>query len=297
MIDHLSYRAAESIASSDVSLQQAYVPASFRGDGNIPTRVESIQDLRHMLDTMQEHRFDGYMQEIHGLSDDEHKSIRAQIDLLTEMQIIHFPDHTPIKPLDTIMSAWALWKKLTVARPNAKTILEIGPGCGYLSCFLAANSNVTNYTQIESCESFYLLQSMVNAMSFGARIWEAALENKCGDQTVWHLPWWRVREILPAYDVITANACLCEFTDRAFSDYVNLFDQCATPDTLLLVQCTGAHHFRGAEQLYETLQAHGWRKHTTSDSPVHTWWLTKGEHSIVKPSKNHNSRIMGREEF
>jgi hypothetical protein len=166
-------------------------------------------------------------------------------------------------PLSTMIAHLVLAKKLRGLAP--RRILELGPGCGYLSFFLRDWENLANYTQVETTESFYVLQNLVNKYLFGHRFKEHAqtelngeaaslITNAMPHETTeisprvqlnlsavcHHYPWWQAGAVAKEqFDVVTANAMLNELSENAFKQYVWLIDQCLAPDGALLVQCIG----------------------------------------------------------
>jgi len=73
MLDSVAYRASEASAKraiADWRLANVNDPYIFENQG-FPVRADSFLDLAQILDTMQEGRFDSYMREIGGLSDED----------------------------------------------------------------------------------------------------------------------------------------------------------------------------------------------------------------------------------
>ena len=64
-------------------------------------------------------------------------------------------------PFSTVMSALAIYHKISVLKPGFRNVLELGPGCGYTMLFFAQHPGLENYSSVEACESFYLLQSLL----------------------------------------------------------------------------------------------------------------------------------------
>ena len=148
-------------------------------------------------------------------------------------------------------------------------MIEIGPGCGYLSFFLRHHAALRNYSQIEACESFYLLQNLVDLHCFPARFEERALmpadasvleyfspaESRPAYTEISravrldlkrplcsHYPWWRIGELVKRdekFQIATSNANLLEFSAPALDDYLTLLREILAPDGVFIVQCTG----------------------------------------------------------
>lgn len=269
MLDPFSYAQAESLAKQGLKTWraiQAHVPHVFASSG-FPVQVDTIHELPMLADTMQEGRFDQYMRELKGLTEDEIELITDATATFIKFFAATFHGGQVPLPLSTIIAHLALYKKIT-SYNSAARILEIGPGCGYLSLFLALRSQFQDYAQVESCQSFYLLQNLLNFYLFRENFVDHAhvfTENvtqdyiistinssKCPVETtnnyidyiphhrVRHFPWWKIGDLAACkFDVITSNANLNEFSEAAFNNYANLIGRCLTDKGVLVVQCLG----------------------------------------------------------
>lgn len=268
MLDPQMYKSNEKLAKSLIPSWRVSQPHNldhFEKAG-FPVRISSYAELGQILDTMQEKRFDKYMQELGGLSVDEFDEIIQVCLSFVKFQIVHFPYIKPILPISTLLSVFVLKKKIFSANQNTKSILEIGPGCGYISFFLEKIHSLSDYSQIEACESFYILQNLVNVHIFGSHFNEMAMQrnalpivdffmNERADSEFSpklnlgkinykanHYPWWWIGELLSSskkYDVVTSNANLLEFNGNALDDYLSLIHEVLEPEGIFLVQCTG----------------------------------------------------------
>jgi SAM-dependent methyltransferase len=254
-----------------------------------PVRIESEREVGQLLDSMHEGRFELFLREFDGLQ-------ASDMDLLVDalVEFVRFQGHclpwrNPILPLATMASCLALFRKMRGFSPQFRRVLEVGPGCGYLSFFLRNHPALENYSQIEACESFYLLQSMVNRHLWGGRFVEdivppdhreifstyvardswigapaegpVSLDRSIfGKPICFHFPWWsmaRVAEHGEYFDVVSANANLNEMTRSALRDYMELFRRVLSPDGIFLVQCTGAAAHGSVDELFDILAASG----------------------------------------
>ena len=278
MLDPQTYRASEQLAKSLIPswrVSQIHNVDHFERSG-FPVRIGSIREIGQIIDTMQENRFDPYMAELGGLSSPEHDLLLEACKDSVRFQLTYLPHRPPVLPVSTLLSAFALYKKMLAAKPDFGSVLEIGPGCGYVSFFLRKHAPLTNYSQIEACESFYILQNLVNIFCFGSRLEERALPpedmtavdyfvnpradtefspplrlKKASALSV-HYPWWRIGEIASRnlkFDVVTSNANLLEFNAPALDDYLSLMHLALKPDGVFLVQCTGFPASGSVEQL------------------------------------------------
>jgi len=241
-----------------------------------PVRIESIHEVGQLIDTMQENRYARFLTEIGGLSEDDVQLlVRALVDSVL-FQRARLPRRKPLVPISTMSSALALYKKIAAVKPTIGSILEVGPGCGYLSFFLASNPRLVDYSQVEACESFYVLQSMINAYLFGHRFYDFAIGPPPQDQALhvrkdveppmlideaelprrccFHFPWWTLKTLLDRkYDVVTSNANLSEFSQPALRDYLTIFSRAMKDDAIFVVQCTGFPGHSTLDQLFDTM--------------------------------------------
>ncbi|MBV9863524.1 MAG: hypothetical protein JO267_15405 [Alphaproteobacteria bacterium] len=230
-----------------------------------PVRIESPHEVGQLLDTMQEGRFEAFMEETQGLPpEDLSLLVRALVSsILFQMQWL--PLRQPTLPLSTMMSSLLLYRKMRGFDAGFRRVLEVGPGCGYLSFFLRQHAALENYTQTEACESFYALQSMIDRHLFGGlfvddvhapesrNVYTGLTQDRdaavpldrelLGEPKCYHYPWWSLDRVLARrdyFDIVTANANLNEMSRAALRDYLALFRRVLAPAGIFLVQCTGA---------------------------------------------------------
>jgi hypothetical protein len=286
MLDSDTYRTSERLAKARLpawQIAQTHNVDHFEKVG-FPVRINSVQELGPLLDTMQENRFDKYMRELGGLTAEEYALIVAACRHAVLFQLNFFPSRQPVLPASTLLSVFCLYKKLIGIDPNFRSVLEIGPGCGYLSYFLKDHRSLENYSQIEACESFYILQNLVNVHCFGPSFAERAFvphDADLGDYFATpnavaefappvrvarnrprctHLPWWRIGELVSQdikFQIVTSNANLLEFSPAALRDYLALIQSVLTPSGALLVQCMGYPTHGSIQSLLERLRESG----------------------------------------
>jgi SAM-dependent methyltransferase len=286
MLDCQTYRASEDLARSLIPswrVSQIHNLDHFERAG-FPVRLKSFREVGLIIDTMQENRFEPYMTELGGLTDAEHEMVMNACRDMIRFQLTYLPHRPPVLSISTILSAFAIYNKLRGFNPEFRSVLEIGPGCGYVSFLLKQHAPLHNYSQIEACESFYILQNLVNIYCFGDSVDERAIMPEDtpavdyfvnsrpdmefspqlhlgrGEPKCTHYPWWRIGEILSqerSFDVVTSNANLLEFNRPALDDYLTLLGRALKPDGVFLVQCTGFNANGTVPELLETLYSKG----------------------------------------
>ncbi len=233
ILDAPAYRAAELRARSMLPnwrALQAHHLGPFERVG-FPTRVESLTELGMLLDSMQDGRGEGYRREIEDLGGDAALFTEAAGDQI-DMMAAFFPDRERPPAHDTMTAMFALYLKLRAAAPGFESALEFGPGCGYLSFFLARHKGLECYGQVEACESYFLLQNIVNIQAFGRNV--GLLTEHC--------PWWDLDPVRRRFDVVTANACLLEMTPEARAQYLDLAAAVLKPGSPFVAQDLGSNH-------------------------------------------------------
>lgn len=282
MLDAVAYRANETNAKrgiADWRLSNINDPYIFQNQG-FPVRADSFLDLAQILDTMQEDRFDYYMEELGGFTDqDLNFFVSVCLDFVDFYHSV-FQRERVVLPLSTIIAHFVIYKKLSGYAPQFSRLLEIGPGCGYLSFFLRDHRALLDYTQIESTESFYLLQSHINSYVFGSSFDEHALSKQSSNdhgayypKLKWHnpfhyedqkiirlsrstvcnhYPWWRIGEVANRkYEIVSSNANLNEFSREALFQYLSLIREVLVDDGVIIAQCLG-----GGPPSYDTIFSH-----------------------------------------
>lgn len=293
-MDAVAYSRAETLAGQVMSswrIGQAHFPAAFARVG-FPMRVESSADLFQLLDTMNETRFRLYQEELGGLTETDVSVISSALASHCRFVGHAFHAERAALPLDTMLASYALYTKVTGWAAH-RSILEIGPGCGYLSYLLGQTLGddwepvFDRYDQIESTQSFYLLQNLVNDHCFGNRhVEHAALEPyetrdrvcpKMAHEELMvdvptsaacnHFPWWKLGEIASTkYDVITANACLNELSPQALEQYADLIATVLNDEGCLIAQCFGGGP-TPSDVILETLGSRGLVPMVLADAP------------------------------
>jgi hypothetical protein len=283
MLEISDYRLGEQLGRSTISnwrIGETHLVDHFIRVG-FPVRIESRHEVGQLIDTMQEKRFERFMTELGGLTATEVESFTDALVSSVKFQMAHLPRRKPCVPFSTMLSSLVLYKKIVGFKPNVESVLEVGPGCGYLSHFLALHETLRDYSQVEACESFYVLQSMVNSYLFGHEFRDLAV-TAVGDRALhihrdleqpvvltdeetpahrcFHYPWWmlgKLHDRVGKYDVVTSNANLNEFTRNALYEYLTIFSRVMKDDGIFLVQCTGFPAHGSTEDLMEVLHKFG----------------------------------------
>jgi len=274
-MDPVSYRSAERAGIRDLnSIRQSllHTPVTFTEAG-FPTRIDCHDDLRLYIDVMHENRFEAMMAELDGLHDDELDEFVDGLVRYCRFHLSMFGRRDIVLPLSGMIMQYAAAKKLQ-AIPERGSVLEIGPGSGLISFFLKEDEAIRQYHQVETTESFYLLQTHINRYLYGHEFLdhaqvtlgapkaggiglkeliairpdilldekyevEASVDYEATPRAE-HFPWWRLDRVIEnRYDVVMAHANLTEFTYEAMRYYATLFAKVLKPTGVLFIQCFG----------------------------------------------------------
>ncbi|GFK94944.1 hypothetical protein NNJEOMEG_02792 [Fundidesulfovibrio magnetotacticus] len=266
MLEMIAYRHYESMAKAALpnwQIAQRHNLDHFEMTG-FPVRIATLGETRQLLDTMQENGFEKYQDDFGGLAPLDLDMLTRLCARLVTFQLTHYPDQPPMVPVDTAMAALCAWKRLTALGTPARSILEIGPGCGYLALLAADHAPLQNYSTVECCESFYLLQHYLNVFAFGDGFRQMAYPEGVSRHFIraddglaagtlltagegwprkaYQYPWWRLRTLRERgerFDVIVANSNLLEFNPEALKDYLELFKDVLAEDGLVFIQGLG----------------------------------------------------------
>ncbi len=286
MIDVNIYRQNESLAKKEMSKWQirarhnldAFEKAGF------PVRVENNQQLRSLIDTMNENSFDVYQAIISGFNGEELKRFIDACVLSIDFCADLFPTEKPILALNNIAQALVFDILVSRIKPSYKSILEIGPGIGALALLLANRDELEFYAQVEACESFYLLQSHLCRFIFKSfftekvfldsdikttNFWTVSspdsfqlpieLDIEIAEKKAAHYPWWKLGELANSdirFDVVASNANLLEFSRAALLDYLPLIQKKLKDDGLFIFHCTGSEYNGTPTSLMNDLYEH-----------------------------------------
>lgn len=289
-MDIASYRLSESLGYQSVRCLRHI---AIHGTGShmigqaFPYRLNSVDELIVLLDHMHENRFDAFVSELGGLSDEAMGDLVAALVEYAEFFLANFaPSDIPM-PLSGMISQYAIARKLR-GIPSRGDILEIGPGTGLISFFLSKDPSIQRYDSVEVMESFYLMQNRVNRHVYGSGFRDRAqidagrpgfggiaygqmrdvsagiLDNDELPQTLSvsrktraeHFPWWQLEAVAERrYDVVMSHANLTEMNITALKYYVALAATVLKPDGVFWAQCLGGGEIPPATALKTVIGA------------------------------------------
>jgi len=255
------YQISEDTANSKdqiSALQEVHRPITFENRG-YKTRISHVFELTDYIDLHQKPRFEPYMDELCGLSNEEVDLFLSAANKLISFQRCIFQFDTAVVPFGNLLAHLALYKKIS-GFGNFGRVLEVGPGAGNLALFMNADNLNNHYCQIETTQVLYLLQSHLNSFLYGEDFTEfahpghlLAAQSGFGSEefcltfnpskrtkTMEHVPWWETAQFeREKFDVVTMNANLCEFSSVALDFYLDLAFRNLKEEGVFVVQCVG----------------------------------------------------------
>jgi hypothetical protein len=224
ILDIGSYDAGEARARRTLSntAQMAFAPATFMELG-YPVRVGQEIELLRFVDSMHEFSACDYYSKPFAISPDEAQLITELNDRVVALTRRAF--NRPLRPWTAQLSALEMFR---VANALGKalgkdrlTVLEIGPGSGYLGAMLALSGH--RLISMDNAQAYYLWQNRLYTELAGDQFAELANSDRGLSETsgadIVHLPWWRFAELhtedVPSIDLLICDHAFCEIKTTA----------------------------------------------------------------------------------
>jgi hypothetical protein len=220
VLDVETYDAAERAAAEKYPnrILQAFYPEMFAAVG-YPARVERVDQLWRYIDVMHETRTQFNVERVlHGLTVEEFELFKRVTQIVDAYATRQFAIRA--HPTAALLRALHVLRLIKIVTGDSRpTVLEIGPGCGYLAMLLVMEGYP--YVGTDVVQAFYLYQNHMLAQ-VAKNLRELVVED--GDilsieqprpGTAIHIPWWRWVTLTPgeirlSAGVMTSNHVLCE---------------------------------------------------------------------------------------
>jgi len=240
------YNKAEINGLRDVtnSAIMAFSPYYWNNNG-FPIKINSIKELWRYHDTMQDERYLWNKKCIRNC-----KVEKEDLSLLEDVKnkiyqfscVFDFPYKSPaINALTRSFYQYLRIKGLIKNNQKEITILEVGPGCGYLGVFLSLSGY--KYIAIECVQAYYVYQSS---------LWNHIFKNdynngisKNNSQKIRHIVWWEFNKLnfkTPEFDIFTANHVFSEMHPFAVNRFLKTFNLNNNDNCIGFVDCLGHEH-------------------------------------------------------
>ena len=192
-----------------------------------PTRIKSIEEIWRYHDSMQDNRYLWNKKCIENCSIEN-----KDLTLLDEVKEkiykfsveFNFPYKSPaINALTRAFYQYLRIKRISNINKNKPTVLELGPGCGYLGILLLLSGY--KYIALESTQAFYIYQNC---------LWKSIFKDNYNNgideyrsESIRHIPWWEFNKLnykFPDFELFTANHVLSEMHPIALNKILDIFN-------------------------------------------------------------------------
>ena len=209
------YGAAEQAGRARVPNRaiQAFSLDVFQAVG-YPHRISSSRELWRYHDVMQDGRLEHNLGLLGSAMDGEVDLVRRAADAIVSFSVSTFGFASAGKDmLSRAVYQYSLLASVLDGVPRPWTILEVGPGCGYLGVLLGLAGH--RYIALEASQAFWVYQSALFEHVFGEEYSDGLVE---GSRRISHLAWWDFcseGSTLPQLTACTANGMMNEMNPMA----------------------------------------------------------------------------------
>lgn len=218
-------REREALRHTPNRVIEAYQPAGFNRVG-YPTRVETADELYRFAEVMHEGTPPDLLPRMLGALSAHELDLVRQVTK-TGSDVVWSLSGRRVVASSSVLPAVLAYRHILGIYPDRRaTILEIGPGDGYLGALLIAGG--FGYIGTDVAQAFYLLQS-----NFFERLAGPGFVELAGDSRGFeafsrvesgmaiHVPWWKFASANPerlavSIDCVVGSGVFCEMHPRAF---------------------------------------------------------------------------------
>jgi hypothetical protein len=221
-----------------------------------PYHIESMDELWRYHDSMHDGRYECNLDLIGAASTADVVLCERAARVIYEFSGSRFRFASPAK--DALSRALYQYQLLSIhlaATPRPWTVLEMGPGSGYLGLLLGLDGH--RYLAVEAAQAFFVYQSELWRHAFRAD-YDDGLRG-ASDTRVRHVPWWSYNEeglSLPSLHAITANHALAEMNPLAVQRILWSLKRFGVSSSFLLAESLGHRHHSTGQVIGDVLAAH-----------------------------------------
>jgi hypothetical protein len=220
LLDVEVYDFAEAAAADRYSnrVVQAFYPEMFQTLG-YPMRVKSSSQLWRYIDVMHETRTHHNIEVLlQGMTTEEFDLYKRVTKIVDEHATEHF--NMRAHPTAALLRAIHALRLIKIVTGDARpTVLEVGPGCGYLAMLLVMEGYP--YIGTDVVQAFYLYQNHMlahvakNLRELAAEDGDILTVEQPEPGTAIHIPWWKWITLTPeiiklSAGIMTSNHVMCE---------------------------------------------------------------------------------------
>ena len=192
----------------------AFTPEVFQHIG-YPHRIAHSQELWRYHDVMQDGRLEQNLLLAGRSMDDELDLVGSAADAIIRFTETNFGFRSAGKDmLSRAVYQYSLLRESLNGLPRPWTVLELGPGCGYLGVLLGLGGH--SYIAIEASQAFWVYQSALLRFVFAGEYSDGLRSEE--ELRIRHVPWWKLCSegfAFPKLTACTANHMLAEMNAAA----------------------------------------------------------------------------------
>ena len=190
---------------------QAFLPVTFALEG-LNCNVEGESQLWRFIDTMQENRFKQNLNDLEILTDEEFNMLKH----ITH-KVLEFSEslNCKLSAKNAITRSLIAYRAIRNVLPKNSTIMEVGPGSGYLSAILALSGY--KVLSLEISQGFYIYQNHFYNFLLKDKFHDLAINEipviDFERSDLIHVPWWHWADLsisYPSIDMVNCNHAINE---------------------------------------------------------------------------------------
>jgi len=192
----------------------AFTPEVFQHIG-YPHRITHSQELWRYHDVMQDGRLEQNLLLVGRSMDDELDLVGRAADAIIRFTETNLGFRSAGKDmLSRAVYQYSLIRESLNGLPRPWTVMELGPGCGYLGVLLGLDGH--SYIAIEASQAFWVYQSALLRSVFAGEYSDGLRSEE--ELRIRHIPWWKLCSegfTFPKLTACTANHMLAEMNAAA----------------------------------------------------------------------------------
>jgi hypothetical protein len=264
-------------------VRKAFSPFVHRQEGD-PTLIVSARELGFFADTMHESSLPDSLIKLQELSYDELKILESILSSIYSNSEYFF---TRCISINSILRHLLQYRYFKDNLPKVSSVMEIGPGSGYLSLLIAKLSPETSVIAMDVTQSLYIYQSWL-WLQFDSLVEtvgkDPSFVPKLVAGKILHLPWWRFLEISNRQfeiDCLVINHTICELHPYALEKILTFSNRSGTK--YLFIEGIGLQkHFSNFAQIEEKLAEYGFGRIKTVGEQCFVYSREKTNVSVAR---------------
>tara|TARA_Y100000389_G_C17410732_1_gene490765 strand:+ start:326 stop:1459 length:1134 start_codon:yes stop_codon:yes gene_type:complete len=239
--------------SSKISFDERYIYKPIVLDDFNIGKMKSEKELCFNVDREHTNRSERIVKELcNGLTETEFENIKFINKKISENQNNW---HQKVFPFSTILMHTYQNRLIKKFFPDAKNILEIGPGSGYLSILLSLEKKNVFTTDI--FQPHYIYQNYIYNICTNLN---ELVENEnfvLKDNTINHIPWWKFRKLEGSefkIDLVVMNHMIVEMEKNSLRKVLNFLTSPKINSPPIFCESLGYQKYNSPKSVFETLE-------------------------------------------